>query len=88
MYAYDRQDDEMVLNRYGKSLYRMSLKEKDQEEKRKFLEQSDQILSDSINKHPRMRLLAYPTRMHVYYDMSSLRPMTTEQTYDRALYNT
>jgi hypothetical protein len=41
------QDDEMVLNRYGKSLYRMSLKEKDQEEKRKFLEQSDQILSDS-----------------------------------------
>jgi hypothetical protein len=26
------QDDEMVLNRYGKSLYRMSLKEKDQEE--------------------------------------------------------
>jgi hypothetical protein len=26
------QDDEMILNRYGESLYRMSLKEKDQEE--------------------------------------------------------
>ena len=74
------QDDEIVLNRYGKSLYRMSLKEKDQEEKRKFLVQSDQILSDSINKHTRMRLLAYPTRMNVYYDMSSLRNMTPEQT--------
>ena len=73
-------DDEMVLNRYGKSLYRMSLKEKDQEEKRKLLTQSDQILSDSINKHTRMRLLAYPTRMNVYYDMSSLSNMTTEQT--------
>ena len=74
------QDDEMVLYRYGESLYRMSLKEKDQEEKRKFLAQSDQILSDSINKHTRMRLLAYPIRMNVYYDMSSLRNMTTEQT--------
>ena len=73
------QDDEIVLNRYGKSLYRMSLKEKNQEEKRKFLVQSDQILSDSINKHTRMRLLAYPTRMNVYYDMSSLN-ITPQQT--------
>ena len=74
------QDDEVVLNRYGRSLYRMSLKEKDQEEKRKLLAQSDQILSDSINKHTRMRLLAYSTRMNVYCDMSSLRNTTTEQT--------
>jgi hypothetical protein len=43
------QDDEIVLNRYGKSLYRMSLKEKNQEEKRKFLVQSDQILSVIFN---------------------------------------
>lgn len=73
-------DDEVVLNRYGRSLYHMSIKEKDQDEKRKFLEEADQILSDSINKHTRMRLLAYSTRMKVYYDMSSLRNMTTEQT--------
>jgi len=72
-------DDEVVLNRYGRSLYLLSLSETDQDEKRKLLEKADQILSDSINKHPRMRLLAYSTRMDVYFDMSSLYKMTIKQ---------
>lgn len=73
------QDDEVVLNRYGRSLYLMSLRETDQDEKRKLLEEADQILSDSINKHPKKRLLAYSTRMDVYFDMSSLYSMTIKQ---------
>jgi tetratricopeptide (TPR) repeat protein len=73
------QDDEVVLNRYGRSLYLMSLRETDQDEKRKLLEKADQILSDSINKHPIKRLLAYSTRMEVYFDMSSLYNMNIKQ---------
>jgi hypothetical protein len=73
------QGDEVVLNRYGRSLYLMSLRETDQVEKRKLLEKANQILSDSINKHPIMRLLAYSTRMEVYFDMSSLSNMKSKQ---------
>jgi galactokinase len=37
------QDDEVVLNRYGRSLYHMSLKETDQDEKRKLLEKRTKL---------------------------------------------
>ncbi|CAG2186415.1 unnamed protein product [Mytilus edulis] len=83
-YATDElPNDEVVLNRKGTSLwlmfkYRPAAME---DENRKYLDDAAEILSFSITQNPRLHLLAFSTRMNVYFEMSSLNsfPIDTKK---------
>lgn len=81
-YATDElPNDEVVLNRKGTSLwlmfkYRPAATE---DENRKYLDDAAAILSFSITQNPRLHLLAFSTRMNVYFEMSSLNSLSIDR---------
>ncbi|VDI68705.1 Hypothetical predicted protein [Mytilus galloprovincialis] len=72
-------DDEIVLNRKGKSLlfeYKFGTKTIEH------LTEADKALSSSISINPRLDHLNFSIRMNVYFEMSSLKHTSADSSYD------
>ncbi|CAC5397592.1 unnamed protein product [Mytilus coruscus] len=77
-------DDEIVLNRKGKSLLFMYKfrSETMEHEKLGYLSEADKALSLSLSLNPRLNRLNFSVRINVYFEMSSLKHTSNDRSYD------